>query len=244
MGRRLVVMALLMCAVSSGSIAQVPAPTVREPEVAASGRGEARIAPDYAYVTIGVTTQAPNAVDAASENARRIASATNAIRRFGLTEQQVTTSRYSLTQIYEHPRNGSPKPSGFSARNMIRAEVHRLDDVGKIIDAAIAAGATDVSGIQFLASNTDAPRRAAVTDAVRHARADADAMARAAGGSLGRLIAISSSGISQPVYRGESDFSARVAAGSAAIPTNIVPAELNLAAMVFGRWEFIPGPPR
>lgn len=246
MRRRFVVIALSICAFSSGSIAQLPAPSVREPELTASGHGETRLAPDYAYVTIGVTNQAQNAVDAASENARRFESILGALHSFGLNDHQLLTSRYNLTQNYEYPKNAPPKPSGFVARGTIRAEVRRLEDLGKIIDASIAGGATEVSGVQFLASNTDDARRTAMTEAVRQARADADAMARAAGGTLGRLIALNSGGISQPFYNAGGNVQIRGATltSDTGNPTTIVPGDLTVTAQVFGRWEFVAGPPR
>lgn len=248
--RRFVVMSLSICVFSSGSSGQAPvpsgAPSAKEPELTTSGRGETRLAPDYAYVTIGVTNPAQNAVDAASENARRFESIMGALRSFGLNDRQLLTSRYNLTQNFEYPKNGQPKPSGFVARSTIRAEVHRLEDLGKIIDASIASGATEVSGVQFLASNTDEARRTAMTEAVRQARADADAMARAVGGSLGRLIALNSGGISQPAYyaRDNSQLLSAVAFSAGAPPTNIVPGDLLVTAQVFGRWEFVAGPSR
>jgi uncharacterized protein YggE len=248
--RRFVVVSLSICAFSSGSFAQAPAPafapSAREPELTTNGRGETRLAPDYAYVTIGVTNPAQNAVDAASENARRFESIMGALRSFGLNDRQLLTSRYNLTQNFEYPKNGQPKPSGFVARSTIRAEVHRLEDLGKIIDASIASGATEVSGVQFLASNTDEARRTAMTEAVRQARADADAMARAAGGSLGRLIALNSGGISQPVYyaRDNAQLTSAVALSAGMPPTSIVPGDLIVSAQVFGRWEFVAGPSR
>jgi uncharacterized protein len=247
--RRFVAMSLSICALSSRSIGQAPAPygaaSAKEPELTTSGRGETRLAPDYAYVTIGVTNPAQNAVDAASENARRFESIIGVLRSFGLNDRQLVTSRYNLTQNFEYPKNGQPKPSGFIARSTIRAEVRRLEDLGKIIDASIAGGATEVSGVQFLASNTDEARRTAMTEAVRQARTDADAMARAAGGSLGRLIALNSGGISQPYNtRGIVQLESVVASSAGAPPTNIVPGELVVAAQVFGRWEFVAGPSR
>jgi uncharacterized protein len=247
--RRFVVMFLSFC-LSSRSIGQAPvasgAPSAKEPELTTSGRGETRLAPDYAYVTIGVTNPAQNAVDAAAENARRFESIMALLHSFGLNDRQLLTSRYNLTQSFEYPKNGQPKPSGFVARSTIRAEVHRLEDLGKIIDATIASGATEVSGVQFLASNTDEARRTAMTEAVRQARGDADAMARAAGGSLGRVIALNSGGISQPVYTAGGNI---LATGASLMsggnpPTSIAPGDVVVTALVFGRWEFVGGQSR
>lgn len=249
MRRSLVVTIVAICAFSSGAIAQVvPGPTAKEPELTTSGRGVTRLAPDYAYVTIGVTNGAQNAVDASSENARRFDAILAALRSFGLNDRQLLTSRYNLTQNFEYPKNGQPKSSGFTARSTIRAEVRRLEDLGKLIDASIAGGATEVTGVQFLASNTDEARRTAMTEAVKQARADADAMARAAGGTLGRVIALNSGGVVQPVYSGPQNgqLESVVLTSMSGVmpPTNIVPGELVVSASVFARWEFVAGPSR
>jgi uncharacterized protein YggE len=248
MRRSLVILAFTICAFSSGLIAQVPAASAREPELTTSGRGETRLSPDYAYVTIGVTNGAQNAVDASSENGRRFDAILAALHSFGLNDRQLLTSRFNLTQNFEYPKNGQPKSSGFTARSTIRAEVRRLDDLGKLIDASITSGATEISGVQFLSSNTDDARRTAMTEAVRQARADADAMARAAGGSLGRLIALNSGGIVQPVYYGPQNGyaleGAVVTASTGMGRTSIVPGDLIVSAQVFARWEFVAGQSR
>jgi uncharacterized protein YggE len=82
-------------AISAGQGPSVPSP--REPEITASGRGEVRLAPDYAYVTIGVTTSSPSAVETASQNAAKVAAVIAALRAIGLTEQQINTAGYNLT---------------------------------------------------------------------------------------------------------------------------------------------------
>ena len=84
-----------------------------------------------------------------------------------------------------------------------------------------------------------------MAQAVREARTDADVLARAAGGSLGRLIALNSGGVSQPFPREMMAMAGGTAmARAVGAPTNMVPAELNVIAMVSGRWEFIPGTTR
>ncbi len=241
-----VVAAMSVSLIGSAGSAQTvaPGPSAREPEITASGRGEVRLPPTYAVLTVNVATPARAAVDAAAQNARRVESIISALRSAGLSEKDISTSGYRLEQNYEHPRNGEPRPVGFTANTTIRAEVRPLEKLGSVIDAAIAGGATGVSGIQFLASNTADARRSAMAEAVREAKADAEVLARAAGGSLGRLIALNSGGVSQPLRR-EYDLQLQsVVATGSAMATNIVPGELNITAIAFGRWEFVPGSSR
>jgi hypothetical protein len=230
----------LTLGLSDASSAQVQSPSKpAEPEITTGGHGEVRLAPDVAYVVVGVTTASQNAMEAASENARRITAVMTALHSLGLTDQQVRTAGYSLTQVYDYPKNQEPRIKGFTARNTLRAEIRRIDDVGKAIDAAIVAGATDISSIYFSASNTEDARRNALSEAVKQARNDADAMARAAGGSLGRLLSMTS-GVVVP---GASPYQGAIitSAMSGGPPTPIVPGELSVTANVSTRWEFLPG---
>jgi hypothetical protein len=224
-----------------GGQAVFTGPSASAPEITASGRGESKISPTSSAVSITVTTRAPTAAQAAADNATRLESTLKSLRAQGLTANQLTTAGYSVAQNYEFTRESPRVPAGFIARNTIRAEVRRLDELGKVIDAALAGGATEIAGVQFLAADSEQAHRSALADAVRQARADAEAIARAAGGSLGRLIALNTDGgtMMRPAYleAGGMDFAARVS-------TSITPRDLTIAAQVSGRWEFIPGTAR
>lgn len=234
------------CIAGSAAVAQsaaISSPSAREPEITASGRGEVKLAPTYAALMVNIETRASTAVTAASQNAQKVETVMKALRAAGLSEKDIATAGYNLQQMYDYSSNRqAPEPIGFSANTMIRAEVRRLESLGRVIDAAIAAGTTGISGIQYFASNAEEARRSAMSQAVREARTDADVLARAAGGSLGRLIALNSGGVSQPFPRDM--MLAGGQARAAGAPTNIVPGELNISAMVSGRWEFIPGASR
>jgi hypothetical protein len=219
---------------------QSASPSPREPEITTTGRGEVRLPPDLAYIVVGVTTQSQNALEAASENARRINAILAALHAIGLTDQQVKTAGYSLSQVYDYPKNQEPRLKAFVARNTLRAEIPRIDDVGKAIDAAISTGATDISSIQFTVSNTEDARRTALANAVKQARSDADAMARAAGGTLGRLISVVSGGVLLPGASPYQGVMLTAAMSPAPPPTPIIPGELSVIATVSTRWEFLP----
>ena len=219
----------------AGGQPMVSTPVAGRPEIMASGRGETKVTPTSALVSISVTTRAATAAQAAADNATRLESTLRALRALGLPQSDLTTMGYSVGPNYEMSREGRT-PSGFLARNTIRAELRKLDDIGKLIDAALAGGATEIAGVQYASANSQEARRSALAAAVREARADAETIARAAGGSLGNLIALSSGGSPQLREMYEGDFAA--AAGRV---TNIMPRDLTVGAQVVGRWEFISG---
>ena len=183
---RVIAICLFVLTVGHQAVAQVnPAPP-RIPEITASGRGEVPITPDRATVFVSVETRAPTASAAAADNSTRMSAVREAIRRSGLSDSDIATSGYNVGQdprsMFMQP--GVPsmpaRPTEFVARNSLRLTVRRPADVGKIIDAALAAGATSVSSVQFSSPATEDARRQAIALAAAQAQRDADALAHAA----------------------------------------------------------------
>jgi uncharacterized protein YggE len=217
-----------------------PGPTAREPEITAAGRGESHLAPTFAVVMIGVTTRAGTAAEAAAQNAAKVASTLAALRQAGVAVDDLTNQGYTIDQAYDE---SGRRRGGFTARNTIRARVNSVDQVGKVIDAAVNGGAGEINSVQFGAPNIEEARRSAMTEAVKQARADAAVLASAAGGTLGRLITLSSSSSFPPGY-GSVQLDAALLSGNSSVPTVISPRELSVSAQALGRWEFIPGASR
>lgn len=241
--RRLV---LSMLAAAGPVAAQQPQPSPAHPgpDIITSATGEARVTPDRAHVLIGVQTRAATAAQAGADNATKTRAVIEAIRGRGIPAAQIGTSEYNLYPEYDHrePREGpaTPRVIGYVANNTVRVEVRELNQVGAVIDAALAAGANMVNTIQFFASNVDAARRSALAEAVGRARADAEALARAAGGSLGALLELNTqSPPVRPLYAPERLM--RMDAGGGAAQTPIEPGQQTLMVWVGGRWAFVPG---
>jgi uncharacterized protein YggE len=106
----------------------------------------------------------------------------------------------------------------------------------------LACGATGVQGVEFEASNTDAPRQAALADAASQAETDATALANAMGGTLGRLVELTTE--FEPVY--PRAFKARAPRNASAYmmvsETPITPTEITIQSAIVARWEFLPTP--
>ena len=232
--------ALLTCVIAISTEAQTPSGSPREPEITAIGVGATRLAPTFAVVMIAVTTRAGTAAEAAAQNAAKVASTLNSVRAAGVTAENLTNQGYSVEQAYD----GKGHREGFTARNSIRAQIDGPEQAGKIIDAALAGGATDITSVQFGAPHLEEARRAAMRDAVRQARADAETIATAAGGTLGRLISLSA-GASVPGEYGQVfQLSSAVLTSGGPVPTVLSPRELTINAQATGHWEFVPGSSR
>lgn len=212
--------------------------TPRTPEISASGRGESFITPDHAILVVTVETNSSSASGAAEENAKLVTLSMEKLRTAGAKTLELTNGGYSLNQDYE---NGDRRrPRGFVARNSIRIEVPRVADVGKLIDAAVSGGANLVSPIQYLGPNMDQARRDALKSAANDATRDAQTLAAAAGGTLGRLISMSTGIGAPPIAYGSEMVRQTSVTGSTAVPTSIRPTDLVVSAIATGRWEFVP----
>lgn len=224
--------------VTGSAKGQTPTPaTPAVPQIVTTGRGEIRIASDRATVTIGVESRASTAAAAASDNARRQRAVVDTLRSLGLSAAQIATENYTVSPEVTYPQGASqPHVAGFVVSNTVHVEVDRLDDVGRIVDAALSKGANQISGLQFFSSRADSARREALSLAVVDARADADVVARAAGGSVGQAIEITT----EPNEIRPVAFNGAMVRMAAAAPTPVEPGPTTITVMVTVRWAFVP----
>jgi len=233
----LTVCASLMSALWRQSVAQSSG-TQPVSVVSTSATGEARVTPDRATVFVGVQTKGMTAAAAGAENARRQRAILDTLRALGISGDRVSTMNYNVAPDMQYSPNGQtpPKITGYTVTNTVRAEVQRLDDVGRVIDASLAKGANEISSLQFFSSKADSARRAALATAVGNARTDAEALARAAGGSLGQLLELSTNEF--PVRPMSEMAMGRVAMAQAKTP--IEAGQQTVVATVSARWAFVP----
>jgi len=155
---------------------------------AVTGRGEVKVSPDRATIQISVQTRASTAAAAAAENANKQQAVLAALRALGLGNDQLSTINYNVYPEQRYEQGKEPVVVAYNVTNTILAEVRKLSQVGPVIDAALSHGANMIASLQFYASNTEAARRTAIATAIEKARADAEAAARAARGTLGTLL--------------------------------------------------------
>lgn len=205
--------------------------------ISTSATGQARYIPDRATISMGVQTRALTASKASADNAVKQRAVIDAIRSLGIAADQISTENFSLNaeQVY-NPQAGdkAPRVTGYVATNTVRVEIKKVEQVGALIDAAIAKGANDISSLDFHSSAPDSLRRVALADAYRQAAADAAVLAQAAGGSLGELLELSTGGAGEAPSPRVMSF-----AKAAATPINV--GEQGTSALLMARWRFVSG---
>ncbi len=256
-GNAILVITLGVITVSTALAAQSATQLAPFPTVSTSGRGETHTAPDRATVVVAVETRAGSASEAAASNATTTSAVLAALRASGLSSADLSTTGFTVRTDYmradviaANTSNGGPAKLAvtFVARNGVKVDVRALANLSKAIDAALAAGANSVGQIQFASSRMDEMRKEALAAAVQHARADAEAIARAAGGSLGSIVELTtlSGGPGMTFYNesgmgvagGVSDSSVQIRGSS---PTPLAAGDVPVVVTVTGRWRFVAG---
>ena len=151
------------------------------------GTGTADVVPDVADWSFGVRSRAASASDALSANASAMRAVLDALAGAGISKDDVQTTEVSL---YPETADDGRTVTGYSASSTATATVRKLAEAGKVVDAAVRAGANDVYGPNLHPSDTDEAYGDAVDKAFDDARAHAEAIAAKAGVSLGAPIAI------------------------------------------------------
>ena len=210
------------------------------PVIEVSAQGQVDVVPDRATISISVQTRAATAAASSQQNARIQRAVMDTIRTLGIAPEQISTTGYQVYPEYRQERAAVDRPTiiGYNVTNTVRVQVRKLDQIGPVIDASLAKGANMITSLDLYASNTDQARRTAFAQAVERARADAEALARAAGGSLGRLLSVSTVTPDRgPIPMGMANASMRAQAAD----TPISVGSETLVVHVSARWLFESG---
>ncbi|MDO8877035.1 MAG: SIMPL domain-containing protein [Pseudolabrys sp.] len=163
-----------------------------------TGEATVAVAPDTAVIRIGVTSSAKTAREASEGNAKQVTSVLAAIKDSGISDRDVQTSRLSLQPQYDTTKSGTARLLGFQITNQLTVKVHDIDRLPSFLDRAIAAGANEMSGIEFIVSEQSKLLDQARDDAVADARRKAELYAKAAGVKVGQVVSIAEEGSNPP----------------------------------------------
>ncbi|WP_126175708.1 SIMPL domain-containing protein [Tsuneonella rigui] len=148
--------------------------------------------PDLAEVSAGVTTQAPTAVAAMQANAKAMDAVIQRIKALGIAPEDIQTTGINLGAQYDYDQSAQRQVfRGYQASNRVSVTLRKIDRTGAVLDALVAAGATDIGGPSFSIDDDSASRAQARKAAFDKAQAQASEYARWAGYSGVRLLSIS-----------------------------------------------------
>jgi uncharacterized protein len=210
--------------IAAAQEAQISVPAVQGTLLSVSAEGMSEGRPDMAIINLGVTTEGATAAAALAENARRMEALTSALRRAGVAERDIQTSNVSVYPQQVYGEGQPPRITGYQANNQVSAKVRRIDNTGRVIDAAVGAGGNTVNGVSFTYQDPDREMDAARRDAIAEARRRAELYASALNLRVHRIVAVNEGGGFSPPY--PVPMAARMEAGDAA-STPISPGQIE-----------------
>jgi uncharacterized protein YggE len=162
------------------------------PHVVTSGEGKVTAKPDLARVTISAQYRNANSATAKQSVDRSIDAFLKVAPGFGLTPDDITASDVSVSEDVDYDSRDRRVSNGFVANREIKLKLRDLERLGALLDAALAAGLTEIDNVSFESSRKDQLRLEARSKAIADAREKASGLATAFGGSLGPVYSINS----------------------------------------------------
>jgi hypothetical protein len=151
---------------------------------------------DELQMKIGVVTLGETADEALRENSAKMQGIVANLEVDGMEKGDFETSQFSINPTYapypvNPPPNWRPSIVGYEVTNSIQIHTPKLDRAGSWIDAANRAGANQISDIRFGLRSSRDYWTEALSAAGANAVSDAQAIARATGVRLVRVLSIS-----------------------------------------------------
>lgn len=163
--------------------------------ITVTGTASVSVVPDRATFWFGVQSEGRTASAALNANTTAINRVVAALRSAGIAAADLQTQQVSLS-----PRQDEDgEITGYVAANSVSAQIRDLDRTGAVVDAAVNAGANQVSGPQLTRADQATPYRNALRAAVADARAKAQQLAAASNVTLGPIVAVVEAGGAAPV---------------------------------------------
>jgi len=179
-----------------------------------TGNAQVILAPDIAYISIGVHSEAKSAREAVASNNTQTQAVTDAIKGQGVDAKDIQTTNFSVYQQEKFAPTGEDLGSFFMTDNTVYVTMRDITKIGDILDASISAGANSIYGITFDVQNKETALATGRDEAMADAKAQADELAKAAGAKLGAVQSISYYSSSPvPVYFDTKAASAGVGGG-------------------------------
>lgn len=196
-----------------------------------TGEGKAVAVPDIATFSFSVVTEGNMDVTALQQqNTEKMNDAIDYIKSQSIEAKDIKTESYSIQPRYSSSycspesfmtpessnQEGStksasalPRPcpppsiSGYSVSQSALVKVRDFKKIGTLLAGIVGHGANSVSGVAFTIDDQSKVEQQAREEAIQKAKEKAEAMARAGGFKIGRLLTISENGQMPPYYYGK-----------------------------------------
>ena len=199
LGKILLLAGVLLVAAAVAGVAQPhlgrSATASPGPTVTVTGNGTVHATPDRASFDFGVTTNGVTAAEALSRNASQARAIIDALKKAGIGSAAIQTTQVSL---WPQTSSNGRVITGYQASNSVHVTA-ALGKSGALVDAAVGAGANNVGGPSLDTADTSSLHNEALQQAFGGAKGKAQAIAEAAGLTLGTPLKVREGGLATPI---------------------------------------------
>jgi uncharacterized protein len=173
-------------------------------QMSVTGTGKVNVAPDIAYINIGVNSQSADVGEALDLNNQKSESVTKALIENGVAAQDIQTTSFNIWPQQQYNQMGEMTGTTYVVDNVVNVTVRDLSKLGQLLETSVQAGANSINSIQFDVSDRDSAVSEARDLAVQNAKAQAAELATLAGVELGEItnISVGGGGVPVPMYSG------------------------------------------
>lgn len=177
--------ALLLTACSTTIIKQTEPITINNIEtgtISVEADSKQLVTPDEAVISLGLESRGKTAKEANDKQREKNSNVISKLKELGVTESTIKTSNLELEPVYYYnDRTGKQSTDGYKASTDITISKLKVDDVGKIADQCIEAGADRVDGISYRVSSEPEVYKDLIAEATDIAKNKAEVIAEKAG---------------------------------------------------------------
>ncbi len=154
-----------------------------------TAEGKTLVSPDIATTSFSVVSRGQNPDELASRNNELVSQAIDFVKSKGVEAKDIRTTGYNLQPNYEYDEaRRTSFISGYTLTQTVTLKVRDLPKVGEILGGLPELGINQIGGVSFGVDEPEKYLAEAREEAFRVAREKAEAMARAAGVKLGRVL--------------------------------------------------------
>ncbi len=169
--------------------------TPEKPSITVTGHGQIELAPDTAFVTLGMETAGKSVGEAQRQNRQVMNKVVERLRGLQIEQERIQTASFTVSPQYRPPpkRTGDAPPAppeiiGYVVSNNLTVEVRNLEKVGAVIEESLSAGANHFQALHWALRDEQQAKLSALKQAAVKAREKAAALGEALKVKLIRLM--------------------------------------------------------
>lgn len=162
--------------------------------ITVQGIGNISASPDWSMLRLGAEMQAETVQEAQSATAEIIARVKTALLEHGADEDLIRTVEFRVQPNYRYENQGERILQGYTVRHILQVEYGDIENIGKLLDDVVKAGANRIDHVQFTVKDQTSLETSALEKAMEHAKIKAEALAKTAGKQIADVHQIHESG--------------------------------------------------